>query len=63
MNINGHIFFITGGTGFIGSILIDKLLNKGAVIHVLSRTGRSRRRLKKIENKIKFILLIRKKPI
>ena len=32
-------YFITGGTGFIGRFLLDRLLARGAVVHVLVRPG------------------------
>ena len=30
-------YFLTGGTGFIGRFLIDKLLKRGGTVHVLVR--------------------------
>ena len=37
--IGGETCFITGGTGFIGRFLIEKLLARGASIHLLIRDG------------------------
>ncbi len=38
----GKRVLITGGTGFIGSHLTDRLIESGAVLTVASRTGRSK---------------------
>jgi short-subunit dehydrogenase/thioester reductase-like protein len=32
-------YFVTGGTGFIGRFLLERLLERGSVIHVLVRKG------------------------
>ena len=32
-------YFVTGGTGFIGRFLIDRLLEREGTIHVLVRRG------------------------
>jgi NAD(P)-dependent dehydrogenase (short-subunit alcohol dehydrogenase family) len=32
-------YFVTGGTGFIGSHIIERLLNRGGTVHVLVREG------------------------
>ncbi|MEO0971600.1 MAG: SDR family oxidoreductase [Pseudomonadota bacterium] len=32
-------YFVTGGTGFIGRFLIPKLLDRGAIVHLLVRPG------------------------
>ncbi len=40
-------YFITGGTGFIGRYLIERLLKRGGTVHVLVREG-SRGRLEEM---------------
>jgi nucleoside-diphosphate-sugar epimerase len=35
--------FVTGGTGYVGSVLIGELLAHGYPVHALAREGRRRR--------------------
>lgn len=39
-DLRGRSVLVTGGTGFIGSHLVDELIHQGADIRVLSRSGR-----------------------
>lgn len=46
--------FVTGGTGFIGSRLVKKLLDSGARVHVLSRTPRRAWRLDGLRGRLEL---------
>jgi len=37
MNLHDHSFFITGATGFVGSMLAKELCNRGLEVHILRR--------------------------
>src|SRR5262245_48986604 len=45
---------VTGGTGFIGSHLVRRLVADGARVHVLARAGSSRARLADVESQLAF---------
>jgi nucleoside-diphosphate-sugar epimerase len=45
-------FFITGATGFVGSVLARKLAGLGHEVHVLVRPGANRWRLEGLEDKL-----------
>jgi nucleoside-diphosphate-sugar epimerase len=53
MEINSY--FITGGTGFLGSRLANFLVNKGATVHLLKRKKSNLLRLKEVENQVNFV--------
>ncbi len=56
MNWEGKKVLITGGTGFIGSHLVEALLDKGADITIVHKNKENRQRnLRHVENKIHFI--------
>lgn len=52
--MNNHIL-ITGGTGYLGSHVAEKLLQKGYAISVLVRTNSSLLRLESFKEKLNFI--------
>jgi nucleoside-diphosphate-sugar epimerase len=54
MNLLKERFFVTGGTGFVGSQLVRKLAQIGCEMHVLVREGADRSRLSGVESKVNF---------
>ena len=48
-------YFITGGTGFLGSRLANFLVENGAIIYMLKRKKSNLLRLKEIENQVHFV--------
>ena len=54
MHFGRERFFLTGGTGFVGSCLARRLSEAGADVHLLVRNGKQYKRLKDIEDKITF---------
>ncbi len=55
MEIKGRTFFITGGAGFIGSIMAETLLDRGAVVVVYDNLSSGRYEfLKRFEGRMDF---------
>lgn len=50
--LKGKNIVVTGGTGFIGSHLIKRLINEGAVVHVLVRVTSNSERLTEVSESI-----------
>tara|TARA_Y100000310_G_scaffold167546_2_gene167399 strand:+ start:37924 stop:38964 length:1041 start_codon:yes stop_codon:yes gene_type:complete len=53
--MKGKNVLITGGLGFLGSTLSQKLVNLGANVTIFSRPGKDRKNVKEIESSLKFI--------
>lgn len=54
MNLSNERFFLTGGTGFVGSCLTRRLVKLGADVHLLVRDSADYTRLKDIEAQLTF---------
>ena len=54
MDLSQQRFFLTGGTGFVGSCLARRLAETGAEVHLLVRAGADRGRLEGIEDQLTF---------
>jgi len=54
MNLSDECFFLTGGTGFVGSCLTRRLVKLGADVHLLVRDSADYTRLKDIEDRLTF---------
>ena len=54
MDLSQQRFFLTGGTGFVGSCLARRLAETGAEVHLLVRDGAERGRLEDVEEKLTF---------
>jgi len=52
MNIKSERFFVTGGTGFVGSCLVRKLVELGCDVHLLVRPGSRMWRLHGVERHV-----------
>jgi len=52
LNLSGRSILVTGATGFIGANLCRRLLQHGAVVHIVRRPSSSMWRLNDIENKL-----------
>ncbi len=56
MNVRGRKVVVTGGTGFIGSALVQALVQKGAIVRCFDNDSRgSKRRLSDIAASIEFV--------
>jgi CDP-paratose synthetase len=51
------IILLTGATGFLGSYLLDALINKGYSIVIVTRTGSCTKRIRHLEGKYKRYIL------
>jgi len=56
MNMKDKRYLITGGTGFIGSALVKRLVKEGYAVRVLDNDIRgTKERLQDVQNKIEFV--------
>lgn len=54
IDVEPGIALVTGGTGFIGSNLIKKLIFKGWRVHVITRSSSGFTQLEEIKEKVVF---------